>query len=406
MGFKIFFLPLTENTKTYMNKGSETYYNFLISERFFLENIRNCRFFSFPVDKTRKFFDIIAFVISTKISYRHNLIYFNSYNEGAKKLNISASVLKKRLQECEKLGFAKRIPGGKWNAKYAYEITSLKDKKKNKRHIRIIINGTKKKNIVKALFTGYSAWIFRYKDVQSRRLFKLATQKKYPIKGLSKKDISLLGKTGVSMLIRLRGNRDKFKNDRIYELYVKNESTRFYLSMSYYNIDRNYFISKSRMYRTSKSPFFQTVINTEPFYIIHNVKRVIDKNMGLIPMPRIPYSRRSPGESKRMDYMVKQELIGYALDYIEGDIIKENYKAFIGQRQQIQQTARDNHGFTTVRKVAPYTRTLPNFEECKPYEIVRYAISNSCVFIDRLPNIRTENKESVYRLVQRYKHYV
>ena len=104
--------------------------------------------------------------------------------------------------------------------------------------------------------------------------------------------------------------------------------------------------------------------------------------------------------------MVKQELIGYALDYIEGDIIKENYKAFISQRQQIQQTARDNHGFTTVRKVAPYTRTLPNFKECKPYEIVRYAISNSCVFIDRLPNIRTENKESAYRLVQRYKHYV
>lgn len=389
-----------------MSEGTQTYRNFLISEDIFLKNLENCRNTPFPVDKTRKFFDIIAFVISTKLFFRHNLIYFNSYEEGAKKLNISASTLRKRISDCKELGLANRISGVKWSAKYAYEIASLKNKEKKSKHVRIIIYGRKKKDIVKAIYVGYSAWIFSYKDAQARRLLKLATQKWFSASNLCDRDKALLGRTGVKTLLRLRGCRGKFKNNRSYQLYAKNEAMYNYQLMSYYTIDKYYHISKSRMYRTSKSMVYQSIITTDPIYLIHNVRRITYQNAGLIPVPRVPYKRRGFDESRRIDYIAKQEIIGKVLDMVEGEFTKKYYDELIKQRQNIQKTARERHQFTTVRKASPYTRTLPDYDGPNPLAIVRWQIGNSCVIVDRLPNMRTKSEQPGFRLIQRYKYFV
>lgn len=149
-----------------MNKGSSKILNFLISEELFFEVLTGSQKGACKEAFVRGFINAITFSFLFKQKFTHNIFYFNSYREAGRKLNMSPNTIKKNLSDAQRYGLAVPVSGEKWKAKYAYEIVSLKNKKKRAGHIRIRINqDAKRKDIKQEVYVAYSAFIINRKTI-------------------------------------------------------------------------------------------------------------------------------------------------------------------------------------------------------------------------------------------------
>lgn len=396
-----------------MNKGNDKISNYLISEELFFEILTGSQKGACKETFVRGFINAITFSFLFKQKFTHNIFYFNSYREAGRKLNMSPNTIRKNLSDAQRYGLAVPVSGEKWKAKYAYEIVSLKNRKKRAGHIRIRINqDAKRKDIKQEVYVAYSAFIINRKTVQASRLYNGATAKK-----VSENTFKPI-KRYEAAVNRLRGYRGRFKNDKLYRLHVENEAAMMQ-SQSYHYIQTYYGISKTRMRRTQYQYHFQDIVDMRPVWMVTNVKKLSRRYPDpdcVHYVPRIPYSRRTEDEGKGLVYRVECELTGKHALWFEGCFIHDEYRITMANAKAYQEISREQHRFVTPRSADKRSRMMPDYDrewhDAETGEKVEAAniqvfkrvwFSNSCVFTERKANRRMIKETPEYRFFQRYR---
>lgn len=396
-----------------MDKGNDKISNYLISEELFFEILTGSQKGACKETFVRGFINAITFSFLFKQKFTHNIFYFNSYREAGRKLNMSSNTIKKNLSDAQRYGLAVPVSGEKWKAKYAYEIVSLKNKKKRAGHIRIRINqDAKRKDIKQEVYVAYSAFIINRKTVQASRLYNGATAKK-----VSENTFKPI-KRYKAVVNRLRGCRGRFKNDKLYRLHVENKAAMMQ-SQSYHYIQTYYGISKTRMRRTQYQHHFQDIVDMRPVWMVTNVKKLSRRYPApdcVHYVPRIPYSRRTEDEGKGLVYRVECELTGKHALWFEGCFIHDDYRMTMANAKAYQEISREQHRFVTPRSADKRSRMVPDYDrEWRDFEtgkkveaaniqvFKRVWFSNSCVFTERKANRRMIKETPEYRFFQRYR---